>query len=326
MTDTDHIRRPRVHVVGIGGAGTNGVHRLVNHGLRGARTIALNTDWEHLGRTNADRKVLLGDGEVHSTGGRPDYAVRLALRHEREIRRAVGGGDLTFLMAGLGGGTGTGIAPLVAKWCRSSGALVVGIATMPFRAERVHTEIAGPGLEALRAQCNSLVVLENERLARVAPSLPMEEALAVMDHLVGEVVRGIVHAMYGPSLIQLDFPDVHDILQNGDLSTVLVGEGDVHDPEGVVNAAMDNAFIEGDPTNATGAVLHITAGPEVAVQTLDRVVGGMTRRISRNAKVAFGVRTDPDFAGSMRLMSVLTGVGGKSLLDALERQTLPGLA
>lgn len=277
-------------------------------GLDGPRTVVVNTDAAHLDRAECHKRVLVGDGAIHSTGGRPEIGLRLVARHEKDVRPAVTGGDLTFVVAGFGGGLGTGAAPLLASWARASGAVVVGLATTPFRAERSRHTAARQGLETMRAACNSLVVLENDRLATRVPDLPVEQAFAVMDHVMGEVIRGLAEALHSRALIQLDFPDVREILRHGGPSALLFGEGDIRDPEGVVDAAWGNTFSASDVSSATGAVIHVTSGPSLPLSAVDRLVGGFTRGIGRNARVAFGVRTDPQFEKSLRVMTILTGV------------------
>jgi len=306
-TEIDHSG-PRIRVIGCGGAGTNSVHRLASSGIRGVRTVAVNTDREHLWRTTCDQRVLLGDGAVRGTGGRPAIGARLAQDHEKDVRAAACGGDLTFIIAGLGGGTGTGVAPMVANWARQSGAIAVGLATMPFRAEAHRQEAANRGVEALRAACNSLVMLENDRLLARVPDLPVEQAFAVMDHMLGEVIRSLAGAMFERHLIQLDFPDLRDILHDGGMSTLLFGEGDPYRPEGVVENALKNSLLDADYGDAKGAIVHMTTGPGIPLRTIDYVVEELRRRTHRNARTVFGVRTDPEFEGAMRVMTVLTGV------------------
>ena len=312
-TTSFDVRGPRIHVVGCGGAGTNSVHRLASSGVRGVRTVAVNTDREHLSRASCDHRVLLGDGAVRGTGGRPEIGARLAALHEKDVRAAACGGDLTFVIAGLGGGTGTGLAPLVANWARMAGAVVVGIATMPFRAEAHRQDAARRGLEALREACSSLIVLENDRLLARVPDLPVEQAFAVMDHMVGEVIRGLVDAVNERSLIQLDFPDLTQILRNGGVSTILFGEGDVYAPDTVVASALKNGLLEADLRTAMGAVIQITTEPNVSLRAVDAVLEGLRREFRRDARVAFGVRTNPEFAGSLRVMAVVTGVASRLL-------------
>ena len=312
-TTSFDLHGPRILVVGCGGAGTNSVHRLTTAGVRGVRTVAVNTDRDHLSRTSCDHRVLLGDGAVRGTGGRPEIGARLAAFHEKEVRAAACGGDLTFVIAGLGGGTGTGLAPLVANWARIAGAVVVGVATMPFRAELHRQDAARRGLEALRESCSSLIVLDNDRLAKRVPDLPVEQAFAVMDHMVGEVIRGLANAVNERSLIQLDFPDLREILREGGPSTILFGEGDMYAPETLVASAMKNALLDADYRNARGAILQLSSAPNVRLGAVDDIVEGVRREIRSDARIAFGLRTDPEFEGSIRMMAVVTGVSSRLL-------------
>ena len=324
-TDLDHSG-PRIRVIGCGGAGTNSVHRLASSGIRGVRTVAVNTDREHLWRTTCDQRVLLGDGAVRGTGGRPEIGARLAQHDERDVRAAASGGDLTFIIAGLGGGTGTGVAPIVANWARQSGAIAVGLATMPFRAEVHRQEAAVRGAEALRAACNSLVMLENDRLLERVPDLPVEQAFAVMDHMVGEVIRGLVDAVNERSLIQLDFPDLTEVLRDGGVSTILFGEGDVYAPDTVVASALKNALLDADLRAAKGAVIQITTEPNVSLRAVDAVLEGLRKEFRRDARVAFGVRTNQEFAGSLRVMAVVTGVASRLLPPAVAAESDFGMS
>lgn len=295
-------------MIGCGGAGTNSVDRLVRSGLKGARTVAVNTDQEHLDRSSCTSRILLGDGAIRSTGGRPELGERLAVRHEKEARAAVSGGDLTFVIAGLGGGIGTGVAPLVARWAVQSGAIVVGLATIPFRAERHRQVVAQRGVLAFRAACNSIVILENDRLLARVPDLAIEQAFAVMDHLTGEVIREISEALLQPSVVQLDFPDLREILREGGTSTLLIGEGDARDPEGVVEEAFATSLLEADCNGAAGAVIHVTSGTDLPLRSAHQVVDGLTARLRPGARVAFGIRTSPEFDGALRVLTILTGV------------------
>jgi cell division protein FtsZ len=140
------------------------------------------------------------------------------------------------------------------------------------------------------------------------PDLPVEQAFAVMDHIVGETIRGLADAVNQKSLIQLDFPDLREILRSGGVSTILFGEGDVYRPETVLESALNNALLEVDYRTSGGAILQMTTGTGVPLRSVDHVVEGIRKRIRRDARVAFGVRTDPEFEGAMRVMSVITGV------------------
>ncbi len=203
---------------------------------------------------------------------------------------------------------------------------MVGIATMPFRAEVHRQDAARRGLEALREACSSLIVLDNDRLAKRVPDLPVEQAFAVMDHMVGEVIRGLVDAVNERSLIQLDFPDLREILRDGGPSTILFGEGDVYAPDTVVASALTSPLLDADLRTAKGAILQITTEPNVALRAVDAVLEGLRREVRRDARVAFGVRTDPAFDGSLRLMAVVTGVASRLLPPKVAAESDFGLS
>jgi len=228
--------RPRVLVVGCGGAGGNSVHRLHRMGIHGARTMVVNTDAVHLDSIRADRKLLIGGGVTRGmgAGGRPEIGERCAEIAEQDLRNQIGDADLTFITVGLGGGTGTGVAPLVADLAQAAGSVVITLATTPFKAERGRMNNARAGIQRLRTSSDSLIVLDNNRLLDLVPNLPVEQAFAVMDHLIGEVIKGITESITLPSLINLDFSDVRTILQTGGMSTVFYGENSEADVKRLV--------------------------------------------------------------------------------------------
>src|SRR5437867_5372018 len=191
--DSFTVARPRVLVIGCGGAGGNSVHRLHRIGIHGARTVVVNTDAVHLDSIQADRKILIGGGVTRGMGAgeRTDVVERCAELAEQELRNQIGDSDLTFVTVGLGGGTGTGIAPFLAELAQAAGSVVIALATTPFRAERGRMNNARAGIQRLQSCSDSLIVLDNNRLLDLVPNLPVEQAFAVMDHLISEVVKGL---------------------------------------------------------------------------------------------------------------------------------------
>src|SRR5256886_2684023 len=208
--DSFAVGRPKVVAVGCGGAGGNSVHRLHRMGIHGARTVVVNTDAVHLDSIKADRKLLIGGGVTRGmgAGGRPEIGERCAEIAEQELRNQIGDADLTFITVGLGGGTGTGVAPHVAELAQAAGSVVISLATTPFRAERGRMVNARAGIQRLRDRTDSLILLDNNRLLDLVPNLPVDQAFAVMDHLIGEVIKGITESITAPRLINLDFSDV----------------------------------------------------------------------------------------------------------------------
>ncbi len=308
--DSFSFARPKVLVVGCGGAGGNSVHRLHRMGIHGARTMVVNTDAVHLDSIQADKKLLIGGGVTHGmgAGGRPEIGERCAEISENELRNQIGDADLTFITVGLGGGTGTGVAPHVAELAQAAGSVVISLATTPFRAERGRMTNARAGIQRLRDRTDSLILLDNNRLLDLVPNLPVEQAFAVMDHLIGEVIKGITESITVPSLINLDFSDVRTILQAGGTSTVFYGENADDDTDKLVRDTLENPLIEVDYRGANGALIHISAGPGLPLRTAHEVVEGLTAAMRPDANVIFGVRVDRKYAGVVRVLTIMTGV------------------
>lgn len=308
--DSFAIGRPRVLVIGCGGAGGNSVARLHRMGIHGARTVVVNTDAVHLDSIQADRKVLIGGGVTRGmgAGGKPDIGERCAELAEQELRNQIGDADLTFITVGLGGGTGTGIAPVIADLAQAGGSVVITLATTPFRAERGRMSNARAGIQRLRSSSDSLIVLDNNRLLDLVPNLPVEQAFAVMDHLISEVIKGITESITLPSLINLDFSDVRTILESGGTSTVFYGENAEDDTDQVVSDTLDNPLLDVDYHGASGALIHISAGPGLRLRTANEVVEGLTAEMRPDANVIFGVRVDRKYEGILRVLAIMTGV------------------
>ena len=223
------VPNPRILIVGCGGSGNNTLNRITHLGVEGAVTVAINTDKQHLDHTRALQKLLVGRHITRGlgAGGDPNMGRRCAEAGREMIQRIVTGADLVFIASGLGGGSGTGICPIVAEEAKRAGALVVGIVTTPFHVERrQRMNRALEGLESLRQVADAVLVLDNNRLLHFAPTLPLDEAFSIMDQLVSEIVKGIVETITLPSLINLDFADVKAIMANGGVTMMLYGESD----------------------------------------------------------------------------------------------------
>ncbi len=316
--DSFALGRPKVLVIGCGGAGGNSVHRLHRMGIHGVRTVVVNTDAVHLDSIQADRRILIGGGVTRGmgAGGRPDIGERCAEIAEQELRNQIADADLTFITLGLGGGTGTGVAPVVAELAQAAGSVVITLATTPFKAERGRMNNARMGIQRLRDTSDSLIILDNNRLLDLVPSLPVEQAFAVMDHLIGEVIKGITESITLPSLINLDFSDVRTILQSGGTSTVFYGENAEDDVDQVVSDTLDNPLLDVDYRGANGALIHISAGPGLRLRTAHEVVEGLTAAMRADANVIFGVRVDRKYEGILRVLAIMTGVHS-SIVDSV---------
>ena len=308
---------PRILIVGCGGSGNNTLNRITHLGVNGAVTVAINTDKQHLDNTRALQKLLVGRHITRGlgAGGDPATGRRCAEAGREMIQRIVSGADLVFIACGLGGGSGTGIAPVVAEEAKAAGALVVGIVTTPFHVERNHRKArALEGLEALRRVADAVLVLDNNRLLDYVPNLPVEEAFSIMDQLVAEIVKGIVETITLPSLINLDFADVRTIMADGGVTMMLYGESD-QGAEEVVHEALNHPLLDVDVTGASGALVHVTGGPYMTLDAANQVVRLLTSRIKEDANVIIGARQDPAFGDTIKVMAIFTGVGGDEMRE-----------
>jgi cell division protein FtsZ len=314
------IGHAKIVVVGAGGAGNNTISRLSNIGIEGAELIAVNTDKLHLSVTKADKRVLIGYELTKGlgAGGYPDIGERSAVEAKPALKELLEGADLVFLTAGLGGGTGTGSLPVVAEVARDLGAVCVGAVTMPFKIERARIGKAKDSLTKLRKNCDSVVVVDNNKLLEHVPDLPMDEAFGVADEVLARMVKGITETISVPSLINLDFADVRSVMQEGSgkgIAMIGLGESDGKNrAEEAVTHALDNPLLEVDYRGAIGALVHITGGPDMSLSEANRIGEIATGYLSGNANVIWGARIDPDFAGRIRVMVIMTGVQSPDIL------------
>jgi cell division protein FtsZ len=306
---------PKICVVGCGGGGCNSVHRINNIGLEGIDTLAINTDKYHLARIKAGKRLLLAEHTTggYGTGGNAELGEKLAYEFAGEIEQLVGQYDIVFITAGMGGGTGTGTAPVVAELARKHGAVTVSLVTIPFDIEKNRLKTAFRGVAKLRERAHSTIILDNNRLLQIVPKLPVEQAFMVMDQLIVEVVRGITETICQTSMINLDFADFRNIMIQGDASTVLYAEHE--DAEKVVMEAVTNPLLDVDFEGASGAMIHITGGPALSLRKAYEVFNGVTKRLSDDAYIKLGARIDPDLGSTIKLMAIVTGVKTPDLAD-----------
>lgn len=312
------VPNPRILIVGCGGSGNNTLNRITHLGVDGAITVAINTDKQHLDHTRSLQKLLVGRHITRGlgAGGDPSTGRRCAEAGRDMIKRIVTGADLVFIASGLGGGSGTGICPIVAEEAKAAGALVVGIVTTPFHVERrQRMKRALEGLESLRQVADAVLVLDNNRLLHFVPNLPLDEAFSIMDQLVAEIVKGIVETITLPSLINLDFADVRAIMANGGVTMMLYGESD-RGPEEVVHEALNHPLLDVDVSGATGVLIHVTGGKYMTLENASQVVDLMTANVSDEANVIWGARQDPGFGDTIKVMAIITGVGGVEMNNA----------
>ena len=315
--DGEEFGEPRIVIIGAGGAGNNTVNRLFNIGVEGAETIAINTDKQHLQMIEADTKILVGKSLTQGlgAGGDPNMGERATEMAQGTIKEVLGDADLVFVTAGMGGGTGTGAAPVISKIAKEQGAIVVGMVSTPFNVERARTVKAEEGLETLRNEADSIIVLDNNRLLDYVPNLPIGKAFSVMDQIIAETVKGISETITQPSLINLDYADMTSVMNQGGVAVMLVGEtSDKNKSEEVVKDAMNHPLLDVDYRGASGGLVHITGGPDLTLKEAEGIAQNITERLEASANVIWGARIQEEYKGKVRVMAIMTGVQSAQIL------------
>ncbi|MDD1675448.1 MAG: cell division protein FtsZ [Methanomicrobiales archaeon] len=317
--DDDFLGNPRIVIVGCGGAGNNTINRLYHMGITGAETIAVNTDKQHLDMIQADKRVLIGKSLTKGlgAGGYPDIGKRAAEMARPTLESLLEGADLVFITAGMGGGTGTGSAPVVAQIAKDQGAIVVGMVSYPFQVEKARLLKAEEGLESLSHSADSVIVLDNNRLLSYVPNLPIGQAFSVMDQLIAETVKGISETITEPSLIQLDYADVRAIMSKGGVAVMLVGESKQQNKaESVVHECLNHPLLDIDYRGATGSLIHISGGNDLTLQDAEEIASSLTYELDPHADVIWGARIKNEFEGKVRVLAIMTGVRSAQILGS----------
>lgn len=315
------VGQAMIKVIGCGGGGSNMVNWLYKKGVRGAEIIACNTDKAHLDMIEADKKILIGQHVTRGlgAGGFPAKGAEAAKESQTELKDFLRNGDMVFVCAGMGGGTGTGSAPIVAQMAKESGAIVIGTVTMPFKVERARIDKAEEGLSQLRQYCDTVIVIDNNRLVAIAGNLPVNQAFAVANELVSTMIKGIVEIISVPSLVNLDFADVKAIMRGGGVAVIGVGVSDTTNRvEESVKGAMANPLLDVDYNGATGALIHVTGGPDLTLDEVAKVGDLVTEAMDQDANVIWGARVVEDMKGKITVMTIMTGVKGSNVLGRSE--------
>ncbi|MFH1257911.1 MAG: cell division protein FtsZ [Candidatus Micrarchaeota archaeon] len=305
----EHIK---IAVIGVGGGGNNTVNRLRKLGVKGADLIACNTDRQHLNIVEEGvRKFLIGKSVTKGlgAGGYPEVGAKCAEMDRDEIRRAIEGSHLVFICAGMGGGTGTGAAPIIAEIAKEMGAIVVAMVTYPFALERARVSKAEDGLARLRNVADSVIILDNNRLVQIVPNLPMNQAFLVADEILAKAIGGLVFTITQPSLVNIDFADVRSIMGAGDVGMIAVGSGKgPNKVDDAVEGVMKNRLLDVDFAGAKGALIHIAGGADLTLGDAIRAGERITEQMDARASVKWGARLLPDFDGKLEIVAIVTGV------------------
>lgn len=314
-----------IKVIGVGGAGSNMVNWLHGKGVRGANTYAVNTDKQHLDMMNCDGKVLIGKTLTRGLGcgGFPEKGREAAKENMLELKEILSKTDMVFICSGLGGGTGTGAAPEVARLAKEQGAIVIGTVTMPFDIERARIDKAEFGLEMLRDVSDTVIVIDNNRLVNIAGNLPVQQAFAVANELIATMIKGIVEIIAVPSLVNLDYADVKAIMSDGDVSVIGIGESDSeHRVEESVKRALTNPLLDVNYEGADGALIHVSGGEDLTLDEVNKAGTLITEALDPDANVIWGARICDELKGKIRVMTIVTGVNSPYILGKVRPEVM----
>ena len=317
---------PKVAVVGTGGSGSNTINRMTEVGIAGAKLYAMNTDAQHLVNTNADKRILLGKKKTRGlgAGSNPEVGEAAAFEAEQEIRDLLQGKDLVFITCGMGGGTGTGSAHVVAKIAKEQGALVIGIVTLPFTSEGTkRMRNALEGLEKLKKEADTTIAIPNDKLLLFVPDLPLNAAFKVSDSVLTNSVKGITELITKPGLVNLDFADIRTILGGSGSAMIGLGEvGSADQRNRVVQAAekaLASPLLDLDIRQASKALINITGGSDMTLGEAEAAVQAISSKISKDSHVIWGAAIDDELENhAVRVLAVLSGLKERAVGEAAE--------
>jgi len=308
----------KIKVIGIGGGGNNSLSRMKEIGIRGGELIAINTDAQDLLYANADQKILIGKELTQGlgAGSNPRIGEEAAKESGSEIKKKIAGSDMIFITCGLGGGTGTGAAPEVAKLSKKQGALTIGVVTLPFTIEgRKRIENAMDGLERLESVVDTLIVIPNDKLLELAPELPLHTAFKISDEILTNAVKGVTELVTVSGLVNLDFADIKAIMVNGGVSLIGMGESDTeHRALDAVGKAIQNPLLDVDVSDASGALVNIIGGSDMSLDECKDIIETVGQKLSPDAKLIWGAQISPDMEKSIRVLLIVTGVKSTQIL------------
>lgn len=309
---------PTIVAVGLGGAGCNVITWVKEKGIAGGKLVAVNTDAAHLRISKADKRILIGDKLTRGlgSGGYPEVGEKALYENANEVIHELSRSNIIFMIAGLGGGTGTGsivgLAEMLQK--RTSGSmlspLLVGVVTLPFEVETARMNAAKKGLNRLKEACDTVVVIDNNRLVKVAGNLPFREALGVANTTVGKFVKGVTETITTASLINMDYADLKAIMTGSGLASIGIGEGTGENRvEQAVDRALNGRLLDiEDVTKAKGLLIHVSGGEDLTLTEVNRAAEIMKRSLPPNTKIIWGARVDKELQGAVSVMAVITGV------------------
>lgn len=308
----------KIKVVGVGGGGGNSLSRMREIGIKGGELIAINTDAQDLLYASADQKILIGKELTQGlgAGSNPKVGEEAAKESESEIKKKISGGNMIFITCGMGGGTGTGAAPVIANLAKKQGSLVIGVVTLPFTIEgKKRLENAMNGLERLESTVDTLIVIPNDKLLELAPELPLHTAFKIADEILTNAVKGVTELVTTSGLVNLDFADIKAVMIDGGVSLIGMGESDsANRAIESVEKAIQNPLLDVDISNATGALVNIIGGPEMTLEECKAIIENVGNKLNPDAKLIWGAQISEDMEKSIRVLLIVTGVRSSQIL------------
>ena len=321
--ELEHIltkQKATIKVVGCGGSGNNTIQRISEVGIIGAETIALNTDAQDLLYTTSNKKILIGREITKGlgAGSDPRLGEEAARESEHDIKKALQETDMLFITCGLGGGTGTGSAPVVAEVAKKLGILSIGIVTLPFAMEgHRRYENAIIGLEKMEQIVDTLIVIPNDKLLELAPDLPLHTAFKVADEILTNSVKGIAELVTKTGLVNLDFADIRAVIKGGGVALIGIGESDTENrAQEAVEKAITNPLLDADISGANGALINVIGGEDMTLDEARKVVEAISNKLSEDARIIWGAQIYKDMEKTIRTMLIVTGVKSSQILGA----------
>ncbi len=310
--DNNYESSVNIKVIGVGGGGNNAVNRMISSNIRSVEFIVINTDKMALAKSSAAHKIPIGEKitKGHGAGANPEVGARAAEESIEEIKNAISGADMVFITAGMGGGTGTGAAPIVAKIAQEMGILTVGIVTKPFAFEGPRRMAqAEAGIRNFRQFVDSLVIIPNERLKQVSDTrITLMNAFEIADGVLSHGVQSISDLINVPGYINLDFADVTSVMQDAGYAHMGVGEASGKDKaELAAKAAISSPLLETSISGAQGILVNITASPDIGLEEIDIASTMIASEAAEDARVIWGVAFDPELQDEMKITIIATG-------------------
>ncbi len=317
----------QIKVVGAGGAGGNAVDRMIESGVSGVEFIAVNTDAQTLMSSQAERQIRIGDKLTKGlgAGGKPEVGEKAAEEAYEELQDALRGSDMVFIAVGMGGGTGTGSAPVIGEISRNTAALTVGVVTKPFSWEGVpRKRISEEGIRKLREHVDTLITIPNDKILEIAPkNTPITEAFRLADEVLRQAVQGIADLITQPGLINLDFNDVKAIMQNSGTAYMAIGYGSGENrASDAMRDALANPLLEMSIDGAKGILLNFTGGPDMSLHEVSQAAEIISNAADPDAQIIFGSVIEENMSSDIQITVIATGFDEQDIRRSNIRSTV----